>query len=42
MLMAAADPASTDLWLERGFGHAENAAEPELLERIGEWITAHG
>ncbi|MFH8573321.1 alpha/beta hydrolase family protein [Streptomyces sp. NPDC017993] len=42
MLMAAADPASTELWLEHGFGHAENAAEPELLERIGEWITEHG
>ncbi|MFI1204654.1 alpha/beta fold hydrolase [Streptomyces sp. BHT-5-2] len=40
MLMAAADPATTALWLERGFGHAENAAGPELLRRIGEWVVA--
>ncbi|QTZ93430.1 alpha/beta hydrolase family protein [Streptomyces auratus] len=41
MLMSAADPATAELWIERGFGHAENAAAPELLGRIGEWITAH-
>ncbi|MGX1852079.1 alpha/beta hydrolase family protein [Streptomyces sp. NPDC055299] len=40
MLMSAADPATTELWIERGFGHAENAAGPELLGRIGEWIAA--
>lgn len=38
-LVAAADPASTRLWIERGFGHAENAAEPELLHRVGAWTV---
>ncbi len=33
---SAADP--KELWIEPGFGHAENAAEPELLHRIGAWI----
>ncbi|MFJ8676530.1 alpha/beta hydrolase family protein [Streptomyces sp. NPDC093589] len=42
MLMAAADPATTELWIEPGFGHAENAAGPELLGRIGEWVAARG
>ncbi|MFI8996966.1 alpha/beta hydrolase [Streptomyces sp. NPDC053542] len=37
-LAAAADPASTELWIEHGYGHAENAAAPELLERIAGWI----
>jgi pimeloyl-ACP methyl ester carboxylesterase len=27
----------SDLWLEQGFGHAENAVSPELLDRIGRW-----
>lgn len=40
MLRAAADPATTELWIERGFGHAENAAGADLLRRVGEWITA--
>ncbi|MER0447213.1 alpha/beta fold hydrolase [Streptomyces sp. Edi4] len=35
-LLAAAGPAR--LWLERGMGHAENAAGDELLERIGDWL----
>ncbi|MFF9478166.1 alpha/beta hydrolase [Streptomyces sp. NPDC014733] len=39
MLYAAASPATCDLWLEPGFGHAENAAAPELLDRIGGWIA---
>ncbi|HZG02724.1 MAG TPA: alpha/beta fold hydrolase [Streptomyces sp.] len=39
-LAGAADPASTELWIEPGFGHAENAAPPELLDRIGSWATA--
>ncbi|MFG2227354.1 alpha/beta hydrolase family protein [Streptomyces sp. NPDC048644] len=39
MLMAAADPAATDLWIEPGFGHAENAADAGLLGRIGDWLT---
>ncbi len=33
---AAAEP--KELWLEPGFGHAENAAPPELLDRIGKWL----
>lgn len=39
-LAAAADPASSELWIEPGFGHAENAAAPELLDRVGRWLTA--
>ncbi|GAA2427778.1 alpha/beta hydrolase [Streptomyces macrosporus] len=39
-LVDAADPASTELWIEHGFGHAENAAPPDLLDRIGSWATA--
>jgi pimeloyl-ACP methyl ester carboxylesterase len=38
-LAAAADPATTRLWIEHGFGHAENAAPPELLHRIGDWAV---
>jgi pimeloyl-ACP methyl ester carboxylesterase len=38
-LAAAADPARTWLWVEPGFGHAENAAEPRLTHRIGMWST---
>lgn len=30
----------SDLWIEPGFGHAENAADEALLERVGEWLTA--
>ncbi|HEV7628531.1 MAG TPA: alpha/beta fold hydrolase [Streptomyces sp.] len=39
-LAEAADPDCTELWEVPGFGHAENAAEPQLLHRIGAWITA--
>ncbi|PJE97479.1 alpha/beta hydrolase [Streptomyces carminius] len=39
-LAAAADPAHTELWIEHGFGHAENAAPPGLLDRIGSWAAA--
>ncbi|MFH8346957.1 alpha/beta hydrolase [Streptomyces sp. NPDC018045] len=39
MLAAAADPATSELWLERGFGHAENAAPEALLERIAAWTA---
>jgi pimeloyl-ACP methyl ester carboxylesterase len=35
---AAREP--KQLWIEPGFGHAENAAPAELLERIGSWLTA--
>ncbi|MFF9280062.1 alpha/beta hydrolase family protein [Streptomyces griseosporeus] len=31
-----------ELWLERGMGHAENAAADELLERIARWALAQG
>nr|WP_309238109.1 alpha/beta hydrolase [Streptomyces albidus (ex Kaewkla and Franco 2022)] len=39
-LAEAADPDCSELWVVPGLGHAENAAEPELLRRIGTWITA--
>lgn len=39
-LVAAADGACTELWVERGFGHAENAAPPRLLDRIARWTTS--
>jgi pimeloyl-ACP methyl ester carboxylesterase len=35
---AAQDP--KELWLEPGFGHAENAATPELIQRIATWIVS--
>ncbi|MER7951041.1 alpha/beta fold hydrolase [Streptomyces sp. NPDC096079] len=35
-LAAAGD---AELWLERGMGHAENAAGEELLSRLGDWLT---
>lgn len=35
---AASDP--KELWLVEGFGHAENAATPELLDRIGSHLPA--
>ncbi|EST21626.1 hypothetical protein N566_27340 [Streptomycetaceae bacterium MP113-05] len=38
-LVRAADPRCTELWVERGFGHAENAAPAALLERVGRWAT---
>jgi pimeloyl-ACP methyl ester carboxylesterase len=34
---AAGEP--RELWLERGFGHAEAAATPELIRRIGGWLV---
>jgi len=40
-LFAAAAPPK-ELWLEPGFGHAENAAPPELLVRIGTWLSLQG
>jgi dienelactone hydrolase len=33
---AAQEP--KQLWIERGYGHAESAATPELITRIGRWI----
>lgn len=38
MLADAAGDAA-DLWLERGMGHAENAADETLLTRIADWAT---
>jgi pimeloyl-ACP methyl ester carboxylesterase len=38
-MLAAAAGANGELWLERGMGHAENAASGELLGRIGEWVV---
>ncbi|MGW2471487.1 alpha/beta fold hydrolase [Streptomyces sp. NPDC001665] len=38
MLAAAAGDAA-ELWLERGMGHAENAADETLLTRIGAWVV---
>jgi fermentation-respiration switch protein FrsA (DUF1100 family) len=35
---AAAEP--KELWIEPGFGHAENAAPDELVHRIGTWLVA--
>jgi pimeloyl-ACP methyl ester carboxylesterase len=35
---AAGDP--TELWVVRGFGHAEGAATPQLLDRIGAGLAA--
>ncbi|MFI9744270.1 alpha/beta hydrolase family protein [Streptomyces sp. NPDC052494] len=36
MLAGAGD---AELWLEPGMGHAENAADDELLARLGDWLT---
>jgi pimeloyl-ACP methyl ester carboxylesterase len=34
---AARDP--RELWIEPGFGHAEGAATPSLIGRIGDWVA---
>ncbi|WP_329176171.1 alpha/beta hydrolase [Streptomyces sp. NBC_01477] len=39
-LAAAAGEDGAELWIEHGFGHAENAADAALLGRIGDWLTA--
>lgn len=36
---AAREP--RELWIERGFGHAEGAAGGPLIDRIGRWLAAH-
>ncbi|GAA2062598.1 alpha/beta fold hydrolase [Streptomyces albiaxialis] len=41
-LAEAAGPETAELWLVPGFGHAENAAEPALLDRVGAWILSTG
>ncbi|WP_149827428.1 alpha/beta hydrolase [Streptomyces tailanensis] len=38
-MLADAAGENGELWLERGMGHAENAAGEELLERMGEWLV---
>jgi pimeloyl-ACP methyl ester carboxylesterase len=38
LFAAARDP--KELWIVPGFGHAEAATTPELLERLGGWIRA--
>ena len=38
-LHEAAGPDHSELWIEPGFGHAENSATEELVERLGEWLT---
>lgn len=38
-LVRAAGP-TADLWVEPGFGHAETAASPDLVRRIGAWARA--
>ncbi|MFJ2025870.1 alpha/beta hydrolase [Streptomyces sp. NPDC087897] len=40
MLAEAAGPGGAELWLERGMGHAENAADDALLARVAAWATA--
>ena len=29
-----------ELWLVPGFGHAESASRPALIDRIGGWVAA--
>jgi pimeloyl-ACP methyl ester carboxylesterase len=38
-MLAAAAGENGELWLERGMGHAENAASAGLLTRVGEWVS---
>jgi hypothetical protein len=42
LMLAEAAGENGDLWLERGMGHAENAAGEELLGRMGEWLVKRG
>ncbi|WP_018559655.1 alpha/beta fold hydrolase [Streptomyces sp. BoleA5] len=37
--LADAAGGAAELWIEPGFGHAENAAAPDLLRRIAGWTT---
>lgn len=39
-MLAAASGDHAELWIEHGMGHAEDAADDELLGRIGEWAVA--
>ncbi|MFJ2704729.1 alpha/beta hydrolase family protein [Streptomyces sp. NPDC087428] len=38
-MLADAAGGAAELWLERGMGHAENAADEALLTRIADWAT---
>jgi len=38
-MLAAAAPHS-ELWIEAGLGHAENAMTPELMDRISGWVRS--
>ncbi|GAA4912830.1 alpha/beta fold hydrolase [Streptomyces coeruleoprunus] len=40
MLAEAAAGDAAELWLEPGMGHAENAADEALLDRLAQWLTA--
>ncbi|WP_443049139.1 alpha/beta hydrolase family protein [Streptomyces sp. NBC_00316] len=39
-MLAGAARGGAELWLERGMGHAENAADESLLTRIADWSVA--
>ncbi|MFB7917927.1 alpha/beta hydrolase family protein [Streptomyces sp. NPDC056061] len=39
-MLAEAAGEGAELWLEHGMGHAENAADEDLLGRIGDWAVA--
>ncbi|MGW8887246.1 alpha/beta hydrolase family protein [Streptomyces sp. NPDC055749] len=39
-MLADAARGGAELWLERGMGHAENAADESLLTRIADWTAA--
>ncbi|MGW1468294.1 alpha/beta hydrolase [Streptomyces sp. NPDC002308] len=39
MLAGAAAEGAAELWLERGMGHAENAADEALLGRMADWAV---
>ncbi|MEU7022493.1 alpha/beta fold hydrolase [Streptomyces sp. NPDC046203] len=36
---SAASGGTAELWLEHGMGHAENAADEDLLDRLGAWLV---
>jgi pimeloyl-ACP methyl ester carboxylesterase len=38
--LARATPGPVELWIEPGFGHAETAATPHLVARMGAWAAA--
>ncbi|MFF9567730.1 alpha/beta hydrolase family protein [Streptomyces sp. NPDC014685] len=40
LMLADAAGDGAELWLERGMGHAENAADEDLLTRIADWAVA--